>query len=440
MDIAEVTMGKIPAVMIMEPSAEDRRRRASAPLVQNASGLDSEQIRSRLGDLRRSVRHHHRALRYQFEETLRTFPGIGVTFANTAHEAAQQIHSVAGGADWVSVNRSNVILNEIRPELHALGLKTRERYFREFGNFDPATFVKRFVDYWSAPNLGDRGLAESFAVQREYHDLPTRSVRNYAAVLGVNAVSAIDGSILFLQHASNIAKDLEEAQRIVLVVTTEKIVPDLQSGILHTMAMGVFGMESILLGLAPKPLETFDPESLPILREPAAREIHLVILDNGRTGLLDGDYEELFLCIDCRACARQCPIGSTVAQESDRLYSPKNYVLAYLQGTEEPLNACLHCGRCEVECPVEIDLPSFIWKTQIHERAQEGSGFTKRLLDNPELLMMAGAATAPLSNWAVRLPPVRWLMERLVGIHRNARIPAFHRTTFQNWYRHHGRP
>jgi ferredoxin len=425
--------------MIMEPSAEDRRRRVSAPLVHGSAGLDSVQIRPRLRDLRLRVRHHHRLLQHQFEESLRSFPGIGVTVADTARTAAERIRTLAGNTDWVSINRSNVILNEIRPELHSLGLKTRERYFREFGNFDPATFVKRFVDYWSAPDLENRGLAESFAVQREYGGLPVGSVRDYTAVLGVNSVSAADGTVLFLQHASNIAKDLEEAGRIILVVTKEKIVPDLQAALFHTMAMGVFGMESLLLGLTPNPLETFDPESLPVLREPVEREIHLIILDNGRTALLDGDYGELFLCIDCRACARQCPIGSTVAEESDRLYSPKNYVLAYLQGSEVPLNACLHCGRCKVECPVDIDLPSLIWRTQIDDRARKGASLAKHLLDNPEWLMMAGGAIAPLSNWAVRLPPVRWLMEHLAGVHRKARMPVFQRTTFQNWYRHHGR-
>ena len=427
-----------PTLTIVEPSAADRRRKTSEPFIHQEPGENVEALRTHLKEIRQQIRDNHLPLRNQFTAALQNFAGVSVSFAQSAREAAAQIRSLTGDTNLVSVNKSTVIINELRPELQALGLQIRQRYFQEFAHIEPAAFENIFTDYWSAPNLCGKGLLPSFAVQQEIHHLPLSSLRDYTAVLGVNAVSAMDGTIYFLQHMTNIARDLEQARRIVLVVTVEKILPDRDAAFLHTRAMGVFGMESVLLSLAQNPLETFDPSILPVLPESKEREIHVLILDNGRTELLNGDYADLFSCIDCRACARQCPIGKHVARESERIYSPKNSVLAYLQKKEAPLNACLHCGRCEVECPVDIDLPTLIWKTQIRERAGKGASLGKLLLDNPELLLKIGSETVPISNWAGQLGPLRWLLEQIAGVHRNAQLPSFQRESFEDWYQRHG--
>jgi L-lactate utilization protein LutB len=429
----------IPTLMIVEPAAADRGRKTSGQFSHQEPGEDGEALRTHLKEIRRRIRDNHLPLRNQFTAALQKFSGVRVSFAQSARAAAEQIRALTGDTNLVSINKSNVIINELRPELHALGLQTRQRYFQEFAHIESAGFENIFTDYWSTPNLRDKRLMPSFAVQEEIHALPVKSIRNYTAVLGVNAVSAEDGTIYFLQHMSNITKDMEQAGRVVLVVTVEKILPDRDAAFLHTRAMGVFGMESVLLGLAQNPLEAFDPEILSLLPEEKEREIHLLILDNGRTELLSGEYADLFSCVDCRACARQCPIGKHVAMESESIYSPKNSVLSYLQNTAPPLYACLHCGRCGAECPVDIDLPTLIWKTQITERAEKGASLAKRLLDNPEWLMKIGSGTAPFSNWVGQLKPLRRLMEHIAGVHRDAHLPSFQRENFENWYKHHGR-
>jgi len=44
-----------------------------------------------------------------------------------------------------------------------------------------------------------------------------------------------------------------------------------------------------------------------------------------------------------------------------------------------------------------------------------------------------GAMTAPLSNWVSSIPVSKRIMEAVIGVHRNARLPAFHRRTFKKW-------
>ena len=74
-----------------------------------------------------------------------------------------------------------------------------------------------------------------------------------------------------------------------------------------------------------------------------------------------------------------------------------------------------------------------------HAAHESGAGLAKRLLDNPEWLMKIGSETAPFSNWAGQLGPLRWLMERIAEVHHDALLPSFHHKTFKDWYRRHGR-
>lgn len=428
-------MLKTPGIMIVEPSSEQGKHRAAGIVLRKDAYLDPNAIKSQLKDVREYTKTNYKALVETLKQSLEQFSGVDVTYAQDAATAASRIRQIAGTTDLASVNKSNVVVNELRPALQALGMKTYLRYFTEFNNFDVESFKKQVSDYWAVPGMHGRGLVESFGVRRQFPRLGTAEVRDYVAVLGVNAVSAEDGSVFFLQHMSNISKDLEQARKIILVVSLEKVLKDREAALFHTRSMGIFGLESVLLDLQPNPSEVYDFEQLPILTDPGPREVHLIILDNGRSTLLNNGYQELLLCIDCRACARQCPIGKHLLVERGLVYSPKNYVLAFLQGTVPPLDECLHCGRCEVECPVDIDVPTLVWKTQIEYAEKKGRGLKKRLLDDPEILAKLGTLTAPLANWAGNLPIVKQIMELTAGIHHKANLPTFHRRTFRDWFK-----
>ncbi len=428
-------MLKMPGIMVIEPSAEQGKRRAAGIFSRKDSHLDSEAIKASLKDIRNYTKNNNAPLLDQLKGTLEQFSGITVTVAENAKNAASRIREIAGATTLASMNKSNVVVNELRPELRAMGFNTYLRYFTEFNNFDVDTFKKKVEDYWSVPGMHGRGLVESFEVRKQFYRLDPAEVRDYVAILGVNAASAEDGTLYFLQHMSNISKDLEQARKIILVVSVEKVLKDKEAALFHARSMGIFGLESILLDLNPNPTEVYNFEELPVLSGIQDREVHLIILDNGRTALLNNGYQDLFLCIDCRACARQCPIGKHLMVERGLVYSPKNYILSFLQGKVPPLDECLHCGRCEVECPVGIDVPTLVWKTQMDYAQKHGRSLKKRLLDDPEILAKMGTLTAPLANWAGSLPIVKRIMELTAGIHHQANLPTFHRRTFKDWFK-----
>lgn len=429
-------MFDIPEILVLEPSSEQSKRRAAAILARKEAQPELESIKNRLREIRTEARRNHPALLADLKATLGRYPGLKLHFASHPREAAAHIEAITDGVDLTSLNKSNVVVNEIRPELRRRGRRTYLRYFNEFGNFDQGRFKKEMVDYWSLPGMHERGMVESFAIREIVDNIDSPRVQDYTALLGVNAISATDGAVFFLQHMSNITKDLRQAKRVIFLVGLDKIVPAREEARLQTQAMGIFGLESTLLDLAPHEEEVYDFDALPILANPSGgRELHLILFDNGRSEIINNDYRDLFLCIDCRACARQCPVGLHLELGRDMLYSPKNYLLGFLQGLIAGTEACLHCGRCQLECPVDINLPELIWKAQFERYAQEGRGWKKRLLDDPELLARLGSWTAPLSNWAVKLPPIRAMMQLTVGVHRRSPLPTFSRRTFRGWFK-----
>jgi len=96
--------------------------------------------------------------------------------------------------------------------------------------------------------------------------------------------------------------------------------------------------------------------------EDGPEELHVVLLDNGRTNLLRGRYREMLACIRCGACLNVCPVyRKTGGAAYGPVYSgPMGAVLLPLlvgleQGRDLPHASSL-CGACTEACPVQIPL------------------------------------------------------------------------------------
>lgn len=94
--------------------------------------------------------------------------------------------------------------------------------------------------------------------------------------------------------------------------------------------------------------------------------VHLVILDNGRTKVLNGPYRDILRCIRCGACSNVCPV---YRQSSGHAYGgvysgPMGAVLGpALEGVEslpDLAKASSLCGACEEVCPVKIPIPKML--------------------------------------------------------------------------------
>jgi L-lactate dehydrogenase complex protein LldF len=193
------------------------------------------------------------------------------------------------------------------------------------------------------------------------------------------------------------------------------------------------------------------------------REFHLVLLDNGRTGVLaDQVGRQALRCIRCSACLNVCPVYSrTGGHAYESVYpGPIGAILTpQLRGLESgrslPYASSL-CGACYEVCPVEIDIPRVLvhlrsrvvdsepwWhpekaamkglfrafsSARAFERAQAAARLGSRPLARNGRI---GRLPWPLSGWTetrdLPEPPKEtfrdwWRRER--GGHANARIDA----------------
>ncbi len=96
-------------------------------------------------------------------------------------------------------------------------------------------------------------------------------------------------------------------------------------------------------------------------------ELHVVILDNGRSDVLGGELHEILECIRCGACLNVCPVYRQVGGHAyGWVYSgPVGAVLTpLLAGREkeaaELANASTLCGACMDACPVSIPLQDLL--------------------------------------------------------------------------------
>jgi L-lactate dehydrogenase complex protein LldF len=97
-------------------------------------------------------------------------------------------------------------------------------------------------------------------------------------------------------------------------------------------------------------------------------ELHVVLVDNGRTKVLGSELAEILYCIRCGACLYACPVYQTIGGHAyGSVYSgPVGSVLTPgLQGIHafaDLPHASSLCGACREVCPVRIDIPRMLLK------------------------------------------------------------------------------
>jgi FAD/FMN-containing dehydrogenase/Fe-S oxidoreductase len=106
----------------------------------------------------------------------------------------------------------------------------------------------------------------------------------------------------------------------------------------------------------------------------------------------------------------------------------------------DTFDLCLQCKGCKAECPSNVDVAKMKAEFLHHYHAANGTPFGSRLMANVAHLNHLGSAFAPLSNWMLRLPGMRLLLEKLAGIDRRRPMPRFVRWHFAKWFDRHERP
>jgi L-lactate dehydrogenase complex protein LldF len=167
-------------------------------------------------------------------------------------------------------------------------------------------------------------------------------------------------------------------------------------------------------------------------------EVHLVLLDNGRTRVAQGDYREILHCIRCGACLNVCPVYRQASGHAyGHVYSgPLGAVLApALEGVEtmgDLSKASTLCGACEEVCPVKIPIPRLLLQLR-DESVRKGA-----VKDSIPWSAFAAGATQP---WAwktgLSLMPMAFPLAKSSqgGYGEAHELPKPDGVSFRKWWR-----
>jgi L-lactate dehydrogenase complex protein LldF len=135
-------------------------------------------------------------------------------------------------------------------------------------------------------------------------------------------------------------------------------------------------------------------------------EMHVVLLDHGRAGVLASEARALLRCIRCGACLNACPVYRKVGggHAYGSVYSgPIGAVLTpNLRGVAnypDLARASSLCGACREACPVDIDIPGEL--VRLRESRAAGS-FAERLAMRAWAWMLGSASRYRLGAWMAR--------------------------------------
>ncbi|MEV0703972.1 FAD-linked oxidase C-terminal domain-containing protein [Saccharopolyspora sp. NPDC050389] len=103
----------------------------------------------------------------------------------------------------------------------------------------------------------------------------------------------------------------------------------------------------------------------------------------------------------------------------------------------EILDLCLMCKACKSECPMSVDMASLKAETLAHHHEIHGTPLRSRVFSSIRALNRLGSATAPLSNLPGRIPFLRRILDRTLGIAAARPLPTFQRVSLLRWFRRH---
>lgn len=181
-------------------------------------------------------------------------------------------------------------------------------------------------------------------------------------ITGVNMAVAESGSIINVENEGNIRFNKSAPEIQVSVMSLEKIVPTFKDAF-HMLRMlcrngtGQKLTSYVTIDSGPKRENEID----------GPQELHLIILDNGRSRIHENpNTREVLQCIRCGACINICPVfrhiggypyGWTYTGPIGKLLNP---LFLGLDRTSDLFGACTLCGACKSVCPAGIDHPKMI--------------------------------------------------------------------------------
>jgi L-lactate dehydrogenase complex protein LldF len=211
-------------------------------------------------------------------------------------------------------------------------------------------------------------------------------------ISGVNFAVADTGAVALVTNEGNGRLTTTAPPVHVAVMGLERIVPTMDdlATMLSVLARSATGQKlTSYTTIVAGPRRVGDPDG--------PDELHVVVVDNGRSRVLAHSNAEVMACIRCGACLNVCPVyrqtgghayGTTYSGPIGAVLNPS---LLSLNEFGDLAYASTLCGACLEACPVRIDLPTML----VELRAEYAAAGRARSGTLRALKAYAAAATRP---------------------------------------------
>jgi len=415
-----------------------------------AHGLPEwEQLRELAAGIKQHTIAHLADYLEQFERNA-THLGAVVHWARDADEHNRIIHGLLRNRGVTRVVKSKSMLTEecgLNPYLESNGIEVTDtdlgEWIVQLRREHPSHIVlpaihikKEEVGELFHEHLGtEEGATDpTYLTEAARHKLRQKFLAAEAGITGVNFAVAETGGFVVCTNEGNSDLGTSLPNIHIASMGIEKLVPRLAD-------LGVF-LRLLARSATGQPITAY---STHYHGPQPGCELHIVLVDNGRTKLLASeDFRSSLRCIRCGACLNTCPVyrrsgghsyGVTIAGPIGSIINAsrdaeKHHSLPY---------ACSLCGSCADVCPVKIDLPDQLLAWRKHIVARKLMKGSKRrlmrlagaVLKRPRVYAMAGR----IARAMLRVAP-RWLVyNRLNPWGRQRELPLPPKQSFRDWYR-----
>lgn len=378
-----------------------------------------DDMRARAAEIRRHTVSNLGHYVAQFVENLQTVGGVA-HIASNAQEACEVIQGLIDPSSLIVKSKSmlteEIALNEaLERQGHRVVETDLGEFILQLAGGTPSHIIAPVIHM----NRAQIGGLFAERLQAPYTDDPTvlnDIARGYlreiflsadVGISGANFGVAATGSIVTVTNEGN-GRFITTAPRIhIAVLGIERLVPNFSelAVMLEVLARSATGQPlSVYTNVVTGPRSPGEPDG--------PEELHVVLVDNGRSSLVGGEFEEVLSCIRCGACLNVCPVYREVGGHGyGSVYSgPIGAVLSPLLFGEaafgELAYASTLCGACLEVCPVGIDLPRML----VTQRRREA---------------VAGRAPDPAASLARRYSGLALRPTRLGWMWRLARLSTW---------------
>jgi len=408
-----------------------------------------EELRNLASGIKANVLSNLDEYLIEFEEKAKK-NGIKVHWASNAEEHNKIVHKILVDNKAKKVVKSKSMLTEechLNPYLEAKGIEVIDTDLGErivqLAKEPPSHIVlpaihktKEEVDELFQEHLGTKpsnGNPEYLTNEARKH-LRDKFIKADAAITGVNFAVAETGGIVVCTNEGNADMGAHLAKTHIASMGIEKIIPKEEH-------LGVF-LRLLARSATGQPITTYSSH----FNTPApGTEMHIVIVDNGRTEQLSrADFRSSLSCIRCGACMNTCPIyrrsgghsyDATIPGPIGSILSPGKDLTKH---SSLPFASTL-CGSCSDVCPVKINIHEQLYKWRQLIVKDVKQPFVKKvilkttgwLMARPKLFNLLGKSGRFMLKYAPRF----MVYSKLNAWGKSRELPTIEKENFNQWYK-----